>query len=258
MIKTYKSIQALDRVAIAVMLVLSLLIGFVIWQGDVVKPVVRNFTWHDKQIGAEDTAFTLTFSRPMDTKSVEANLKIDPPLAGKISWAGRRMVYTLVTPAPYGTNYQISLKGATDKFSQTEGKGKDRSIKQFTGTFSTRDRALIYIGSNQEEQGKLVLYNLTQGQKKLLTPNDLIVMDFEPFPKGDKILLSARSSKNPDLLSGKIYTVTTGIASEVGEQPEPPGKLDLILDNKEYQNLKFDLSPDGQTIVLQRGKRDNP
>jgi hypothetical protein len=256
MIKSYKFIQPLDRIAIALMLLLSLLIGLIIWQGDVVKPIVRNFNWQNQQIGAEDISFTLTFSRPMDTKSVEENLKIDPPLAGKISWAGRRMVYTLVTPAPYGTNYKVSLQGARDKFSEAEG--KKREIQPFTGSFTTRNRALLYIGANPQEQGNLVLYNLTQGQKKVLTPKDLVVMDFEPFPDGEKILFSARSAKNPDLLSAQLYTVTTGIANKVNEQPEPAGKLDLILDNKDYQNLKFDLSPDGETIVVQRGKRDNP
>ncbi|MGM3305001.1 hypothetical protein ACSQ6I_03275 [Anabaena sp. WFMT] len=256
MTKSYKFIQPLDRIAIALMLLLSLLIGFVILQGDAVKPIVRNFNWQNQQIGAEDTAFSLTFSRPMDTKSVEDNLKIDPPLAGKVSWAGRRMVYTLLTPAPYGTNYKVLLQGARDKFSEVEG--KKREIQPFSGSFSTRNRALLYIGANQQEQGKLVLYNLTQEQKKVLTPQDIVVMDFEPFPNGEKILFSARSSKNPDLLSAQLYTVTTGIASKIDEQPEPAGKLDLILDNKDYQNLKFDLSPDGQTIVVQRGKRDNP
>jgi hypothetical protein len=256
MTKTYKSIQPLDRTAIAMMLLLGLLIGVIIWQGDGVKPTVRNFTWQNQQIGAEDTAFSLTFSRPMDTKSVEDNLKIDPPLAGKISWAGRRMVYTLITPAPYGTDYKVTLEGARDKFFQTES--KKREIQAFTGNFSTRNRALIYIGANPEDQGKLVLYNLTKEQKKVLTPKDLIVMDLEAFPQGDKILFSARSANNPDLLSSQIYTVTTGIPRNPGEEPEPAGKLDLILDNKEYQNLKFDLSPDGETIVVQRGKKDNP
>jgi hypothetical protein len=270
MTKSYKFIQPLDRVVIALMILLSLLIGFVIWQGDAVKPIVRNFTWQNQQIGAEDTAFTLTFSRPMDTKSVEENLKVCPVetkseeensttcpvLAGKISWAGRRLVYTLVTPAPYGTTYKVSLQGATDKFPRKEG--KKREIQPFTGSFITRDRALLYIGANQQEQGKLVIYNLTQGQKKVLTPKDLIVMDFEPFPDGEKILFSARSSKNPDILSAQLYTVTTGISSTTGQQPQPPGKLDLILDNKDYQNLKFDLSPDGAKIVVQRGKIDSP
>ena len=251
-----KSLQPLDRVAIVVMLFLSVLLGIMIWKGDAVRPTVRNFSWEDRQIGAEDTAFSLTFSRPMENKSVEENLKIDPPLAGKISWAGRRMVYTLVTPPPYGTNYTVRLQGAIDKFAQAES--KKREIQTFIGNFTTRDRALIYIGAEEENKGRLLLYNLTQEQKKVLTPKDLIVMDFEPFPNGEKILFSARSSKNPDLLSAQIYTVTTGISHQFDQEPQAAGKIDLILDNKEYQNLKFDLSPDGKTIVIQRGKRDNP
>ncbi|BAZ89465.1 hypothetical protein NIES932_09440 [Raphidiopsis curvata NIES-932] len=257
MTKTYKSILSvsqLDRAAIALILVLGLLIGITIFKGDGVKPSVRSFSWQDRQIGAEDTAFSLVFSRPMDAKSVEDNLQITPPLAGKISWAGRRMVYTLLTPAPYGTNYQVSLTKAKDKFSRSQD--NNRLIKAFTGKFSTRNRALVYIGVSPQEYGRLVLYNLTQERKTILTPRDLIVMDFEPFPMGDKILFSARASNNPDLLSAQIYTVTTGIVN--GQEEKSVGKLGLMLDNQEFQNLKFDLSPDGGTLVVQRGKKDNP
>ncbi|MBD6616628.1 hypothetical protein FNW02_12490 [Komarekiella sp. 'clone 1'] len=256
MAKSKTFIQPLDRMAIALMLLLSLLIGFMILQGDAVSARVRNFSWQNQQIGAEDISFTLNFSRPMDTKSVEDNLKIDPPLAGKVSWAGRRMVYTLLTPAPYGTNYQVKLQGAKDKFVQQEG--KNRVIQPFTGSFRTRDRVILYIGANPEERGQLVLYNLTQEQKRVLTPKDLVVMDFEPFPNGEKILFSARTTNNQDLLSAQLYTVTTGISAKFGEQAEPAAKVDLILDSKDYQNLKFDLSPDGETIVIQRGNRANP
>jgi dipeptidyl aminopeptidase/acylaminoacyl peptidase len=247
MSKSSQFIQPLDRIAIAVMLLLSLLIGLMIWQGDAVKPSVRNFTWEKQQIGANDLSFSLTFSRPMDTKSVEENLKIDPPLAGKPSWAGRRMAYTLLTPAPYGTNYQIKLEQAKDKYSQAEG--KNRLMQPFTGTFSTRNRVILYIGTNPEVQGQLVLYNLTQEQKKVLTPKDLTVMDFEPFPNGEKIVFSARPANSPDLLAAQLYTVTTGIPSQIVAETTPAGKVELILDNKEYQNLKFDLSADGQTPV---------
>ncbi|NDJ25300.1 hypothetical protein GS682_27400 [Nostoc sp. B(2019)] len=256
MTKSKAFIQPLDRVAIPLMLLLSLLIGFMILQGDAVSARVRSFSWQNQQIGAEDISFTLNFSRPMDTKSVEDNLKIDPPLAGKVSWAGRRMVYTLLTPAPYGTNYQVKLQGAKDKFVQQEGKNK--AIQPFTGSFRTRDRVILYIGANQEERGQLVLYNLTQEQKRVLTPKDLVVMDFEPFPNGEKILFSARTTNNQDLLSAQLYTVTTGISAKAGEQAETAARVDLILDNKDYQNLKFDLSPDGETIVVQRGNKANP
>ncbi|KYC43413.1 hypothetical protein WA1_11275 [Scytonema hofmannii PCC 7110] len=245
----------IDRVAISFLLILSLLTGLLILQGDAVKPSVRHFSWENQKIGADDSSFALTFSRPMDTKTVEENLKIDPPLAGKVSWAGRRMVYTLLTPAPYGTNYNVKLQGARDKFLEQEG--KNRLIEPFTGTFRTRDRVILYVGADKEDKGQLVLYNLTQEQRKVLTPKDLIVMDYKPFPNGEKILFSARANTQ-DLTSSQLYTVTTGISAISNKKSEPSSKINLILDNKEYQNLKFDLSPDGQTIVVQRGKKDDP
>ncbi len=256
MTKSKAFIQPLDRVAIALMLLLCLLIGLVIWLGDGVKPNVRKFTWQDQQIGAEDISFTLTFSRPMDIKSVEDNLKTDPPLAGKISWAGRRMVYTLLTPAPYGTNYKVLLQGARDQFAAKEK--TNRTLQPFTGSFRTRDRIILYIGAEPENLGQLVLYNLTQEQKRVLTPKDLTVMDFKPFPNEEKILFSARTTKSQDLLSAQLYTVTTGVSDKFDHQTEASGKVDLVLDNKDYQNLKFDLSPDGQAIVIQRGNKSNP
>ena len=248
--------QPLDRIAIGLMLILSLLIGLLMLQGDAVKPSVRDFSWQNQEVGADDISFTLTFSRPMDSKSVEDNIKIDPPLAGKMSWAGRRMVYTLLTPAPYGTTYKVQLQAAKDKFSEQEG--TNRQIQPFTGSFRTRDRVILYVGADQQDKGRLLLYNLTQQQKKVLTPQDLLVMDFKPFPNGDKILFSARKLGSQDLLSSQLYTVTTGISAQSEKQAEAPGRVDLILDNKEYQNLKFDLSPDGQILVVQRGKKDDP
>lgn len=256
MTKSYTFIQPLDRIAIAMMLILSLIIGLMIWKGDAVRPHIRDFTWQNQKISADDISFTLTFSRPMDIESVKENLKIDPPLAGKISWAGRRMVYTLITPAPYGTNYKLELQNAQDKFSKRAGNNK--LLQPFTGKFSTRDRAIIYIGANPEEKGQLVLYNLTKEQRRILTPKNLVVMDFEPFPDGEKIVFSARKSDNLDILSAQIYTVTTGITNKVDVEPEPPGTVELILDNQGYQNLKFDLAPDGSKIIIQRGKTDNP
>ncbi|MBP5975552.1 Ig-like domain-containing protein [Brasilonema sp. CT11] len=249
--------QPLDRIAIGLILILSLLIGLLMLQGDGVKPSVRHFSWQNQQIAADDTSFTLTFSRPMDSKSVEDNIKIDPPLAGKVSWAGRRMVYTLMTPAPYGTTYKVQLQGAIDKFSQKEG-NKNRQIQPFTGSFHTRDRIILYIGADQQDKGRLVLYNLSQERKMVLTPKDLVVMDFKPFPNGEKILFSARKVGSQDLLSTELYTVTTGISAKSEKPAQALGKVDLLLDNKEFQNLKFDLSPDGKTLVVQRGKKDEP
>ncbi|MEM7578571.1 MAG: hypothetical protein AAF316_01760 [Cyanobacteria bacterium P01_A01_bin.80] len=251
-----KFAQPLDRVSLILIIILTVLIGLIILQGDAVKPSVRNFSWENERIGADDISFGLTFSRPMDIESVENNLEIEPPLAGKISWAGRRMVYTLLTPAPYGEEYKVKLEGAKDKFAVA--KRTKKVIQPFTGNFVSRDRVILYLGAEKNERGRLILYNLSKQKKRLLTPKDLVVLDFEPFSQGDRVLFSAHSASNQDSLSAQLYTVSTGISPGKAGKSKSAGQIDLVLDSKKYQILKFDLSPDGKTIVLQRAHKKNP
>lgn len=261
--------QALDRAAIALMLLLSVLIGVLLWGGDHTAAQVRQFSWQDKQVGADDTAFILNFNRPMDQPSVEQNLKVQPPLPGKISWAGRRMAYTLTMPAPYGTQFQVQLENAKDRFAS----GASRTVvKPFSAKFQTRDRAFTYIGTQGDEEGRLVLYNLTTDQKLILSPSELVVMDYKFYPLGDRILFAAspRTNQSQGLLEQQLYTVTTGIHITPPQQldgdpiiaavrpDQPPGQIERILDNTTYQNLKFDLSADGKIIVVQRVNRQDP
>jgi hypothetical protein len=251
--------QPLDRVAILLMLGLSVLIGLLLWSGDRTAPRVQNFSWQDKQIRAEDTAFTLTFNRPMDQASVEASLHIDPPLPGKISWAGRRMAYTLTEPAPYGTAFQVRLAGARDRFS---AKVSNKPLLQpFVGRFATRDRAFVYLGVAGVETGRLMLYNFTRQQKMTLTPPELQIDDYEPYPEGDRILFSATSQTAETqgsfrALDPKLYTVSTDIhpksLSQKRSYRATADELKLVLDNTDYKIHQFDLSPDGETIIVER------
>lgn len=303
----------IDRVAIALMLVLSLAIALVLWQGDRAVPRVRdfsgspelvsvaetkkdcqvgdrattsnvsasaqndvlcldihlspqflekNFTWNAQQWGR----FVITFSRPMDRASVEDNLRIEPPLPGKISWAGRRMAYTLTVPPPYGTEFEVRIVGGREYSGNTH---KGAQMQPFVGRFGTRDRAFAYIGIEGKEAGRLMLFNMTENKQQAkdpiaLTPPDLVVMDFKPYPDGDRILFSAedRSKYEQGSFNALLYSVTTGLKSAAPEKisrpPEPAGKIDRILDSNDYQNLKYDLSPDGKTIIVQRVSRKNP
>ena len=253
--------QPLDRVAMSLIMGITLLICLVFISGVKVSPKVRDFSWQNQKIGFEDTAFILNFNRPMNHGSVEKNLHIEPPLPGKTSWAGRRMAYTVSKPAPYGNQYTLKLSGAKEKF---YGLDTGEAMEPFQGSFQSRDRAFAYIGLQGEEKGRLVLINLTQQQQRiLLTPENLEVLDFKFFPEGKKIVFSAVEKLNevPSPLEQKIYTVITGInhqsSTDKSESLEIVGKIEKILDNSEYQNLKFDLSLDGQIIVIQRVNRKN-
>lgn len=261
-------LQPLDRLSFSLMVLLSIIMAILITFGQGAAARVRQFSWANQQVSANDAAFLLTFSRPMDRDSVEQNLTIEPPIAGKFSWAGRRMAYTLDHPAPYGEAFQITLPEASDRF-EPEAK----NFEAFEDVFETRDRAFAYIGVEDDNQGRLVLYNLTQQTETALTPPDWVVLDFEPYPNSDKILFSATDyqSYQTNAKNQNLYTVTTGLGKpptvprwqpwrQLWQSPRPAtaGQIEPVLDSTDYQNLKFDLSPDGQTIVVQRINQTDP
>lgn len=250
-----ENLNPIDRIAISLIFLLGLILMVLIGGEQVcgtdcwfkAKAKITEFSWEEKRVSASDRALILTFSRPMNRESVENNLKIKPELSGKISWSGKRMAYTLDYPAPYGTEYELTLKGAKDRLGS--------EIQPFQKTFRTRDRAFIYLGSQGKEKGRLILYNLTTQKKELLTPPQLIVNKFVSDRDRKKILFSATSKESWEQgnLDQQLYTVTTGI----NQRENPPGKIELILDNKAYQILEFELSPDGEKIIVRRAKKDD-
>ncbi len=244
--------QPLDRYAIGFVAVLSVAIAIVLWIGDRTAPQVRDFSWQGQRIDASNISFVLTFNRPMNRESVEQNLKFDPPLKGKISWSSRRMSYTPLAPATYGKNYTVKLENAYDRFANESG--KKIAIEPFVGNFKTPNPYFAYIGSQGEEKGRLVLYNVLQKEKRVLTPPNLTVLDFRIYPDRQKILFGAIEATGQSLLDQKLYVVTTGIDRE-DHLTSNPSEIKPILGSDDYQNFKFDLSPDGKNILVQRLSR---
>ena len=236
------------------MLIISLLIVIIFFNGDRTKLRVSEFSWQDKQIGVQENYFTLSFNRSVNQESVEQNLQIQPPLNGKISWSGRNLVYSLAEYPIYGQTYQVKLENSIPLEKEKSGK----VIEPFLGQFKTRDRIFAYLGIKGKEKGRLILYNLTKQTPIILTPPDLIVMDFKFYPQGDKILFSAfgRSQKR-GIEEQQLYTVTTGINFQATNNSQPRGRIQKVLDAKDYHNLQFDLSADGKTIVVERINRNN-
>jgi hypothetical protein len=247
--------QPLDRLAIAFIVTLTLLIGFLLLNGDRSSPYIRDFSWANQQVNADNNAFILTFSRPMNQASVEQNLKLEPILKGKFSWSGRRMAYTLTDSVTYGQKYKLTLQDAYDGFSSELG--KSTPIKTFSSSFSTPNPAFAYIGGAGNNSGRLIIYDLVKNSQQILTSGDLIVLDFKIYSDRSKILFAAvpKTSGFINPLEQKLYTINLNSGNlNSGKTSDLPR---LVLDSGDYQNFKFDLSADGKAIVAQRLSRVN-
>ncbi|MGI0483573.1 hypothetical protein ACN4EE_22670 [Geminocystis sp. CENA526] len=218
-------------------------------------PHVEYFSWRDQKISSKDRGFSIIFDRPMSQESVEENLRIEPSLDGRISWSGKRMVFTLNNVIPYGRNYRLSLKNAQEKFRGNLG----ADIDPFVAEFPSRDRAFAYIGSQGEESGRLILNNSTKQNKTILTPEYLTVIDFKFTPDSERIVFSAidENKKNGEFPLLDIYEVSTGLSQDLTTRV--PSQLRLVLEANEYQNNKFDLAGEnGEIIIVQRINYNNP
>ncbi|MDY6784605.1 MAG: hypothetical protein SW833_19020 [Cyanobacteriota bacterium] len=245
-----------DRAAIAAILLLLVLLSALAGMGRTVAPRSAIFSWRDRQISARDRFFTLAFAQPMVTSSVEANLEISPDLPGKISWRDRsKLYYTLLQPPQYGTSYQLRLQDARWVFG--EGGQPGGRIPRFQAQFRARDRVFAYLGVSGDERDRIVLYNLTRDRKTVLTPPDLLAVDFEPYPDGRRILFSAvaRDALQRDPRPVQLYTVTTGLNSPPSAPRATPGRIAQVLEADSYLNRQFDLSPDGKRILVERSNR---
>lgn len=206
-------------------------------------------------MGADATAMLFTFSRPMNPDSIESAFQLTPDFPGRFSWAGRRFAFTPELPLPYGLEYRLELTAGQERRSPY------RSLVPFQAKFRTHDRAFAYLGSQGKEEGRLLLYNLTQQQQRVLTPENLVVLDFLPYPHGDRILFSAIPRRDSAVIAeAAIYTVTTGL-NYCNPEPAPcslrsrGGEIQEILSSQDYQNLAFDLSADGETIIVLRNNQ---
>lgn len=252
-IRRAQPLDRFDRLALSTVLLLIAAIGVVGGLGDRVTPKVDKFSWQGRKIGVRDRSFTVTFNRPVDRASIEKNLTVTPALPGKISWSGDRLIYTLTEFPTYGKQYEMKLPIANGE--------------PFVGQFASNDRAFAYIGVSGEERGRLVLATIPDGANKAkkltkttLTPPDLVVTDFRIYPSGDKILFSAfdLGSLGRVVPKQQLYTVTTGLNTAENGEDSRAGRLEVLLDAKTYQNLRFDLSEDGGTLVVQRVNHQNP
>ncbi|MFN9175159.1 MAG: hypothetical protein ACK58N_11810 [Synechocystis sp.] len=248
----WKKLSLFDQTVMAIALILVIFITVVLVRGNQSSLWVTHYSWQNSNIGAQTKKLTMRFSHPVNPREIEENLSIDPPLPGTTSWQGREWFYTLTEIPRYGTNYQLTLNLAD--------KATAIAAQDFNSLITSRARALIYIGLNEQERGRLILYDITnpqKPQKTILTPKDLTVRQFQIYPQGDRLIFTAVDPTRRNAQQ-QLFTVTTGINNSNTQAKALPGKLERLLETQDYDNQQLVLSRNGDVVVLNRQNRQNP
>jgi hypothetical protein len=270
-----RPLSQLDRAALILMGILMALTVILLAVGDRSAPYVREFSWAGRPVGAEDNAFALRFSRSMDRPKVEAKIQIksdssNPQSAfqpisqvmpGKISWSGKKMLYTLNSPVPYGKSYELKVQDVTA--ASNDGKPIGKEITPFVQVFNTREKMFGYIGTAGADRGRLMIQRFPQTLENknpekspvpvAITPPEYLVKDFRFTPGGEGVFFSALLASNGNQLLSRQKIYRTPIQNS---DPNPEPKL--FLDSNEYQNIRFELSNDGKILVVHRVGVKNP
>ncbi len=268
-----RPLSQLDRAALTLMGILMALTVILLAVGDRSAPYVREFSWANRPIGAEDNAFALRFSRSMDRPKVEAKIQVksDPSnpqsafqpisqvMPGKISWSGKKMLYTLNSPVPYGKSYELRVQNVTA--ASNDGKPIGKEITPFIQAFNSREKMFGYIGTAGTNRGRLMIQRLSQPSETpqkspapvAITPPEYLVKDFRFTPGGEGVFFSALLASNGNQLLSRQKIYRTPVQN-LSKNPEPK----LVLDSNEYQNIRFELSNDGKILVVHRVGVKNP
>jgi Bacterial Ig-like domain len=236
--------RTLEQVFFPFTAAIGLALGTMLLLGDQTKPQVRDSNLIDQKLRPEKAHMLFTFSRPMDRSSIEKGFTINPPVIGKFSWSGKRFAFTPTSPLVYGQKYDLRVTG------------KDQTGKvmvPFKSTITTPARKFFYIGTEGPEKDHLFAVDFESKQQQQLTPNNQIVLKFSPHPNDNKVYYFAFRPEDKTGLLEQDYQSLYEVNFAQSDKPSSQS----IADFKQWSNIDFTLSPDGNNLLIQRLKKSS-
>ena len=130
------------------------------------------------------TPVRLTFSEPMNQRSVEVRFHVDPPMEGEFIWEGNSVEFFPSEPWPYHSSIEVRLDGGarSSRFLPLLGSSQ--------WTFSTGTARVVYLWP---EGGPTDIYarRMDEFEVDRLTTTPLGVMDYAIAPDGFTLVYAA-------------------------------------------------------------------
>lgn len=176
-----------DKTILAILGLVLLAIAFVILRGDRVgAQIVATYPQGDQTISALGRV-GITFKQPMNTKEVEARMKIEPDTPGNFTWEGNTLWFVPQQAWRTDIDYHLQLTAGA---SSLDGRKvlQDRSV-----TFQVRPPEILYL-STQSNHLDLASIPASGGSPRKLSAAGADVYDFAPSRDGEQVVYSVKNS----------------------------------------------------------------
>jgi hypothetical protein len=218
-----------EKAAQSLSLILLLGTGSLFIFGTQQAPKVHLNVDQPQELSPKTQQLSWTFSQEMDVKSVEESFQTNPQLQGSLSWAGRKLVFSLEEPLGYDKNISIHLSGTSYR-----GKALPETIFNVAST----QPSFAFINLEQE----LSVFETGSQQLKVLSPPGFKVLEYQWSLAGQDIAFLAKQTEDalPQLFTFNFVNQ----------------ELTQWTDSEKYLNLTFAFAPNGESVLLDRVERD--
>lgn len=190
-----------------------------------------------------DPQIQLTFSELMDQETVENAFSITPNIPGKISWAGRKFVFTPDSNLDFDQEYTIQIN--TSATSNRRSNPSQPYIKKF----NTSPKSFIFIDT--QVPGQLKQYFPATNETRPLTSSDFIVQSYDYDPTLDRVVVLATDKKdfndNPEP-NFQPYTI------DLSDSTSNLSPIKYFQNNPDYQIHRIKWLPFESALLVSRTK----
>ncbi len=181
-----------------------------------------------------DQQIQVRLNDEIDSESFETGVQIFPAVSGK--WSDNRRFFVFTPDEIFPSGQEFTLK-ISRRVQNIHGQGLDRD---YIWKFSTEPSRFTYLGTEEEEAGKVVMVILG-GEKKILTDEGLQVLQYQMSSDHQLLYFLAQIQVGEELSSPELF-----------RKELRTGATDQITHDGAFLNKSFVLSPDGSQLVLSR------
>lgn len=175
---------SLDRIALAVIGALIVMIGGVVVRGDRVGATVTVSAPSDGAAAVSTrSAVRLIFSEPMDVRTLEGRIAVRPEISGMLRAAGSAIVWTPVRALGPDTEYTVTMRAGG-----VSVRGRPM-LRDHVLRFRTRRARVAYLAPAQGV-ADLFLFDPDANEARRVTSEPYGVHDYAIGPDGERVVIA--------------------------------------------------------------------